>query len=181
MVGFKSEVTVKLLKYYFLNPTAKHHVNELARLLDVDAGNLYRKLKELEVEGLFVSEADGNQRHYWLNKKYPLLKETKKSFEIDYGLPEAIKNSLKNIKGINEAYIFGSYAKKKLKSHSDIDVLLVGNHSALSAKRVILPLAKVFGREINVIDLTKGELASKLKSKDEFIDNIFKHRHLKLI
>lgn len=181
MVSFKSAVTVKLLKYYFLNPSAKHHVNELARLLEVDAGNLYRKLQELETEGLFISEADCNQHHYWLNKKYPLFKETKKSFEIEYGLPEAIKNSLKNIKGISEAYIFGSYAKKKLKSHSDIDVLLVGNHSALDAKRVILPLEKVFGREINVIDLTKSELDKKFKNKDEFIDNIFKHRHLKLI
>lgn len=181
MISFKSVITIKLLKYYFINPTAKHHINELARLLNVDAGNLYRKLQEFEAEGLFVSETDGNQRHFMINKKYSLFKELKKSFEVEHGLPDAIKEILKKIKGIDEAYIFGSYGKKQLKSHSDIDVLLIGNHSAIEAKRAILPLEKVFGREINIIDLSKQEFNAKIAKKDEFILDIFSHRHLKLI
>jgi len=181
MISFKSAVTVKLLQYFFLNLSAHHHVNELARLLELDAGNLYRKLRELEREGLFVSETEGHQRYFCLNRKYPLFKELQKTMEIEHGLPEAIISNLKRIKGIKEAYIFGSYAKKQLKSDSDIDILLIGSHSAIAAKRAILPLSKKFGREINVIDLTETEFKKKRQARDEFIGNIFKQEHLKLI
>ncbi|MFH0951409.1 MAG: nucleotidyltransferase domain-containing protein [bacterium] len=181
MLKFKSVITVKLLQYYLLNPTAKHHINELARLLAVDAGNLYRKLKELENEGLFLSEKQGNLRYFYLNKKYPLYKEIEKVFTIEHGLPVAISDNLDRIKGIKEAYIFGSYAKGKLKNDSDIDVLLIGKHSALAAKRIILPLSKTFGREINVIDLTEDELNAKRQNHDEFIAHIFKQPYLKII
>ena len=44
--------------------------------------------KELEEEGVLESSKRGNQKYYFLNKKYPLLKEVKKIFELKYGLRE---------------------------------------------------------------------------------------------
>jgi len=68
MIGFRSKITIKVLNYYFLNPKKSHYVNELARILDVDPANLFRKLIELEREGVLVSEMRGNQRYFSLNK-----------------------------------------------------------------------------------------------------------------
>jgi Fic family protein len=85
MLGFRSKVTIKILNYYFLNPQKSHYVNELARILIVDPANLFRKLKELEREGVLVSEMKGNQRYFSLNKNYPLLKELKKLLSCIYG------------------------------------------------------------------------------------------------
>ncbi len=48
MFQFRSKITVKVLGYFFLNPHESRYINELAEILDLDAGNLYRKLKEME-------------------------------------------------------------------------------------------------------------------------------------
>lgn len=80
MFQFRSKITVKVLGYFFLNPHESRYINELAEILDLDAGNLYRKLKEMESEGILLSEKRGNQIYYCLNKKYPLLKEIKRVY-----------------------------------------------------------------------------------------------------
>ena len=71
MLNLKSQITAKLLGYYFVNPQAKIYINQLARTLEVDPTNLMRKLKEFERDGLLASEFSGKQRYYFLNKKYP--------------------------------------------------------------------------------------------------------------
>jgi len=181
MFNFNSKIANRILRYFFINPSNKGYVNELARLLEVDPGNLDRKLKEMAAEGILGSEFSGQQRYYFLNKKYPLLKEVKKIFEIKYGLTEQIAKRLKTVKGIKEAYIFGSYAKGDFKAESDIDVLIIGSHSVFSPGEALCPLQKRINREINIVDMTEKELAKRKKNKDEFIANIFASKIIKII
>jgi len=82
MFNLNSKIANKILRYFFINPSRKNYINELARILEADPGNLSRKLQELENEGILNSEFSGEQRYYFINKKYPLLKETKKAFEL---------------------------------------------------------------------------------------------------
>lgn len=94
MFNLKSKITIKILSYYFLNPKKSHYINELARLLEIDPGNLFRKLKELEKEGILKMEMNGNQRYFSLSQESPLLDEYKKIFEAKHGLPEILENTL---------------------------------------------------------------------------------------
>ena len=180
MIKLGSKITIKILGYYFLNPAREHYINELAEILETDPGNLFRKLKELEAEGIFISEKRGNQKYFKLNKKYPLLKEIKKTYEMKYGLADRLKKITSGLKGLREAYIFGSYAADSLQQESDIDILLIGNHSSLGAKRIILPLQNEIKREINIIDLTPEDFDRRKKHKDEFLKNIFSKKTIKL-
>jgi len=179
MFDFRSQITKKILGYYFLNPAKKNYINELAEILAVDRSNLFRKLKELEKEGLLKSEFAGNQNYFYLNKSYPLLKEIKKTYEAKYGLVLLLKEKLKRLPGLKEAYIFGSFAKDSLQQDSDIDILLIGSHSSIAAKRLILPLQKTLKREINIIDLTVAEFTKK-KRVDDFIKRIFTGKVIQL-
>lgn len=181
MFSFKSEITVKVLRYFFINPSKKNYINELARILEADPGNLSRKLQELEKEGILNSEFSGEQRNYFINKKYPLLKEVKKAFELRYGLGDLIAESLKKVKGIKEAYIFGSYSKGDFEAESDIDLLIIGNHAVTEATKELLPVQEKIKREINVIDLTEKEFIRRKKDKDEFIINIFSDKVIKIL
>lgn len=181
MFNFNSKIVNKILRYYFINPRKKNYINELARILDADPGNLSRKLQEMEDEGILSSEFSGKQRYYFINKKYPLLKEAKKVFELKYGLGYLIACSLKKIKGIKEAYIFGSYAKGNFESVSDIDVLIIGSHPVIEATKAIMPLQERIRREINIVDLTEKEFQKKKKDKDEFIENIFNGKVIKIL
>jgi len=181
MFEFRSKITIKVLRYFLLNQKRRHYVNELADLLGVNPGNLFRKLKELENEGVLVSEMQGNQRYFNLNKKHPLLRELEHFFRAKYGIEESLKEKLSKLKGLREAYIFGSYAKDSLQQESDIDLLLVGEHSSLEAKRLILPLMKEIQREINIVDFSSAEFKKKKKAGDEFLKNIFSQKKIKII
>lgn len=181
MFNFKSEIAAKTLRYFFINPSKKNYINELARIMEADPGNLSRKLQELENEGILNSEFSGKQRYYSINKKYPLLKEAKKAFELKYGLGDLIANSLKKIKGIKEAYIFGSYAKRNFGAESDIDLLIIGDHDTMKATRAILPVQKKIKREISVVDMTEKEFTKRKKDKDEFIADIFGGKVIKIL
>lgn len=180
MLEYRSKITQKVLGYYFLNPEKAHYINELADLLGVDPGNLFRKLKELEQEGVLVSETRGNQKYFSLNKKYPLLHEVEKIYNAKYGVASLLKKKIDKLKGLKSALIFGSYAKNSFQQESDIDLLLVGSHSSLEAKRLILSLEKDLGREINIVDMTEKEFQSRKKRKDEFIKNIFSGKTIKI-
>jgi len=180
MMSLKSKITVKVLNYYFLNQKTRRYVNELAGILDVDAGNLHRKLKEMEREGVLTGENQGNQKYYSLNKNYPLLAEFKKIFESKQGLPALIKKKLDGLGGLREAYIFGSYPKGSMDGESDIDLLLVGVHSPLGAEKRLLSLQKTLGRQINIINMSGDELDAARKKKDPFIENIFSRKNIKL-
>jgi predicted nucleotidyltransferase len=181
MLKNQSKIVIKVLGYFLINPKKKYYINELAKNLEIDPGNLFRKLKELEEEGILISEKKGNQRYYGLNKEYHLLKEIKQYYKVKYGVDNLIKEKLKEVEKINEAYIFGSYAKGTISEESDIDVLLVGDHSPIDAKRKILPLQRSLGREINIIDLSLEEFKEKKKEKDEFIENIFSEKIIKIL
>ena len=169
------------MAYYFINPQAKNYVNELAGILAVDSGNLTRKLKELESEGVLVSVFSGNQKFYALNSRYPLLKELKKIFQSKYGLEETLKKRLKKLSGLKEAYLYGSFAKGGFGPESDFDLLLIGSHSTLEAQRAVVDLQNELQREINIVDLTEKDFLNRKKKKDEFIKNIFQEKIIKLI
>lgn len=79
------------------------------------------------------------------------------------------------------AYIFGSYAKKTFETGSDIDILLIGEHDTLEAKKIILPLQKEFYREFNIVDMTEEDFIQKNVSGDEFITNIMKGEYIKIV
>lgn len=181
MLNFKSKVTVKILGYYFINPDRRHYINELAKIIAVDPGNLFRKLKELEAEGLLLSETVGNQNFFYLNKKWPLLKEYKNIFQLKFGLPEILKEKLKKVEGLKEAYIFGSYVKGNFQESSDVDILLVGEHDHGAIFKIINPLEKMLGREINVIDYSIKEFKEKQKKNDDFITQVLNGKIIKLI
>ncbi len=184
MFNSKSKITNKVLGYFFVNPHKRHYINELAILLEVDPGNLFRKLKELEMEGVLKSEMVGNQRYFFLNKEYPLLKELKKTYETKYGVVPFLEKKLSNLHchfpKLKEAYIFGSFASGAFNPESDIDLLLVGEHSSLVVKRDILALQHFLKREINIVDITPDELTRKIKQKDEFFNRIFNQPIIKL-
>jgi predicted nucleotidyltransferase len=181
MFSIKSKITEKLLSYFFVNEHAEKYTNELARILAVDAGNLDRKLKELVKDGLFVREQKGNQSYYSLNKKYPLLKEVKKLFNLKYGFERKLEGILKNIPKIEEAYIFGSYAKGNFEPESDVDLLLVGDHDSLESIGEIYPLQDEFAREINTVNMTRKEFEKKVKDGDDFVKNIMEGKKIKLL
>jgi len=181
MISLRSKVAIKILDYYFLNTDANAYINELARILELDPKNTESKLKEFEKEGLFKSEFRGKERYFFLAKDNPVLEHYRQIFLKTYGIEKRLKDMISNIKGLKEAYIYGSYATNKMDSSSDIDILAIGSHSVLELQRVIVKLQQDVNREFNVMNLSLKEFAAKKKDKAHFINNVFKTKVIKLV
>jgi len=181
MLSITSELTKSLLGFYFLHEDESLYVNELVRRLDLDKRNLMKKLKELEKEGIFISQMRGNQKYYSLNKKFALYKEYKTIVLKTIGHEQKLKDALTDIKGIKKAYIFGSYAEDKMDASSDIDIIVIGDQDTILIQKRISQLQKFMDREINVINITEKEFTLKEKKKDPFILNILKKKKIEII
>lgn len=181
MLNLRSKTRNKILNYFFLNERGRVYVNELARLLETDPKNLYRTLIDLEKAGILKSEFQGKERFFFSNNRDPLYKSYKKLFLKTAGLEPLLKKLLKNITGLTEAYIFGSYAQNALNAQSDIDLLLIGEYSSLEAQKVLYAVQKQIGREINTVHIKTKDLEVKKKSKDSFVTSIFKKPRIKIL
>jgi len=181
MLSFRSQVTKKVLNYFFLNQGARAYTNQLARLLGVDPKNLDRKLKEFERLGLFKSEFSGKQRYFFLNSRFPLLREYRKIFLKTHGVEQELRSVFSKLPGLQAAYLFGSYAKGSFDAVSDIDLLLIGSHTPLLAQKLILPVQKEIQREVNIIDMTEEEFRTKKRTGNAFLKNIFSQPIIKIV
>lgn len=180
MIPFKSEITIALLNYFFLNPEESLYINELARKLNLDKRNLVKKIRELEKEGLLKSKARGNLKLYSLNTHYPLLGEIRNIFLKTAGIENKLRTILNNLSGVKEAYIYGSYAQNKMAAHSDIDLLIIGHHKIIPLQKQLNKLQKELDREINTVNMDEIEFVKRWHNKDPFILEILKKKHIEL-
>ena len=171
MLSLRSKISQKVLNYFMLQQGVERYVSDLARSLQVENGNLTRKLTELEKEGILKSRLQGNQRYYSLNKSFPLLKEYKNI---------VLKTSLGKISGIKKAIIFGSYAQDKMDSHSDIDLLVIGEHSTIEFQKAVADVQKFIQRDINAVSMSLEEYTEK-KKNDPFLKSIETKKSVKII
>lgn len=172
MISLQSKLTQRLLSYLFLHKEEAFYINELARQLRVDDGNLTRKLHELSGKGLLKTEPKGNMTYFRLNPQFPLLGEYERIIQQTVGLEATLREMLADVKGIHEAYLYGSYASHQLESMSDIDLLAVGDHNSLALQKRLTPLQKQIGREINCTSMTEQEFKRR-RSSDPFLRSVF--------
>lgn len=181
MISLRSQVTKKILNYFFINPHESLHVNELTRKLKVDKRNLVKKLRELEENGVLKSQNRGNLRLYSINTSFPFYKEYEKIVLKTVGLEEELKRTLREVPGVKEAYIYGSYAKNNLNTHSDIDLLVVGGHEISALQKRLNIIQNEIDREINSVNIDEREFKRRIRNKDPFLMEILKGKNIKIV
>jgi len=181
MFEMRSKTRRRLLAYYFTNPEARRHLRDLAERLDVDPANLSKELRRLEEDGLFRSEVSGRQKYYRLERSYPLFAEVRGIISKTVGAVPLIAQTLKRIEGIEEAFLFGSFARDQQDAASDIDVLVVGQPRSQALAESLRTLERKLGREINVTVLTRRELKARRARKDPFLESLWRNKRVPLV
>jgi predicted nucleotidyltransferase len=181
MIPLRSDITRKLLNYFFINTSENLYVNELVRKLNLDKRNLVKKAQELEKEGILRSRTRGNLKLYELNKEYPLYRELRKIFLKTLGVEEKIRAIIKSAAGVESAYLYGSYVRDKMGAHSDIDLLVIGHHRIVQLQPQLNRVQKEIDREINTVHISAADFRAKLKNKDPFILGVLKGKNIKLL
>jgi predicted nucleotidyltransferase len=181
MLDLRSKARQRLLAYYFTNPTAHHHLRDLAERLSVDPSNLSKELGRLEREGLFRSEVSGRQKYFQLNRQYPLFEEVRSIVAKTIGAIPLIAQSLKKVEGVGEAYLYGSFARNQQDASSDIDILVIGGPRADALAEAMQKLERQLGREINYTVFSRKEFESRRNRKDAFLENVWHNKRVSLV
>src|SRR5437870_12222495 len=181
MLYLRSKARQRLLAYYFTNPRTRHHLRDLAERLSIDPSNLSKELGRLEREGLFRSEVNGRQKYFQLNLEYPLFDEVRSIVAKTMGAVPLMTQSLKKIDGIEEAYLYGSFARNRQDAASDIDVLVIGNPRGDTLADAMQKLERRLGREINYAVLSRKEFDSRRAHKDAFLESLWRNKRIPLV
>ncbi len=181
MLDLRSKARQRLLAYYFTNPAARHHLRELADRLSIDPSNLSRELRRLERDGLFRSEISGRQKYFRLHREYPLFSEVRSIVAKTIGAVPLIAQTVKAIGGIEEAYLYGSFARNQQDAASDIDVLVIGAPRGDALAEAMRQLERRLGREVNYTVLSRHEFESRRAREDAFLENVWHHKRVSLI
>lgn len=177
----KSKLREELLNLYFTNPNKKFYLRELERILGFSVGNIRRELIKLKKNGLFLTENKGNLTYYYLNKSFPLFQELKSIISKTSGVPRVLKESLKKIKGIEYAFIYGSFAKGEERERSDIDLFIIGKPDESKLIDEANKLERRLQREINFTIYEKSDFKQKKKESNPFILELIKEQKIFLI
>jgi predicted nucleotidyltransferase len=180
MFSLRSKVTRKVLTFFFTNPHQDLYVNEMAVLLGVDKRNLVKKLRELESLGLMRSEARGNLRLYSMNPSYPLYREYKRIFQKTVGIEARLRGVVSTTLGVKQALIYGSYARDAMQTHSDIDILVIGDHSVVSLQKELNKIQSEIEREVNCVHMNEDEFRRREEAEDPFLRDVLAHPTIEL-
>lgn len=177
----KSRIRQGLLTLFFTNPSQKYYLRELQRLLGYSAGSIRRELLRFQKDNLFNTNKVGNLLFYSINTSHPLFKELKSIVSKTVGVEGSLKKALSSINGIKIAFVYGSFASKKEKSASDIDLMIIGNPSTSSLNEKIAELEKRLKREINPTIYSLQEYKTRKRSKRGFIMHLLKNPKIMLV
>lgn len=178
---FKSKVRKALFRLYFTTPEREYYLRELERVLGMPVAVVRKELIRLEKDGIFISRRKANLVFYFLNKSYPLFEELKSIISKTIGATASLQDILKKIKGIETAFIYGSFAKKSERAASDIDIFIIGNINEGSLIRAIKKMEGALKREINYTLYARSEFLSKKQKKDTFIIDLLENPKIMLI
>lgn len=172
---------ILILEVFFNHPEKTFYLRELGRIVGKEPGVFQKDIEALAKSGLLESYRDASRRFFRLNKKYPLYEELKSIFFKTIGIKGELQRGLRKIKGIQKAFIYGSFARGEEKAGSDIDLCVIGSIDEDAFLDLISSLEKKMGREISYTLIGEDEFEEKLEKKDSFLENILNQPKIELL
>ena len=176
-----SKTREKILKLFFLDTEKKYYLRELERILNLPVGNIRRELLSLEKTGLFKRQEMGKQVYYSLNKDSSIFEEFKRIVSKTIGVERVLGKDLMKIPGLKIAFLYGSFAKNRENSLSDIVLFIIGKVDEDELIKFISRAENELSREINYVIFSESDLREKLKGEDIFLTEVVSGKKIFLI
>lgn len=156
---FRSQAQARLLARVYLEPDRTAILADLARELGLDRAGVKREADRLEDAGLVVSERVGRQRILRPNPNSPYYEHLHGLLLTAFGPAALVGPALREVPGVEEAYLFGSWAARyagvRGSDPVDIDVLVVGSPDRTALYGVARELESLLGREVNPVVVSR--------------------------
>src|SRR5437588_7884917 len=158
----------------FLGPDRTWTTPELAKRLNATPVTTHRELRRALDSGLLVREAIGRTYLYRAATDSPLYEPLRLLLERTVGIEVELRRALEDVPGVEAAFIHGSFASRKIKPTSDIDVIVLGNADPHALRRRIRQVESQLGREIDMLAYSRAEFASLAESGNSLIRGIIR-------
>jgi predicted nucleotidyltransferase len=110
-----------------------------------------------------------------------LTREVRSIVQKTVGAVPSIAQSVKAVAGIEEAYLYGSFARNQQDAASDIDVLVIGTPSGEALAETMHKLERKLGRDVNYTVLSRDEFESRRTRKDAFLQSVWHNKRIALV
>jgi predicted nucleotidyltransferase len=127
----RSDTQGKLLAEVFADPEAEHTVTSLAIRAGTSLATALREIERAEAARIVTTRRLGNTRLVRADTANPLYRPYSEIVLATYGPPAIIRQEVAGIAGIEQLYLFGSWAARYSgeagRAPNDLDVLVVGD------------------------------------------------------
>ena len=156
------------------------HLRQLSRLTRITLGAVQRELRQLVDAGLVTRKALGNHVFYSANDRSPVFTEMKGLVTKTVGIHDVLLAALDPLKEkISLAFVYGSTARLKENTQSDIDVMIVGKVHFPDVIEHLADAQTSLNREINPTVYSTREFGKKLRGN--FLKTVLSENKLFLI
>lgn len=151
---FRSDAQGEILARLFLNADRSFTIAELARAAKSPYASAHREVSRIVQMGLASTEKRGQSVEVRVRADTPAFRPLAELLALTYGPAVVIPQHLSGISGIDQAFIYGSWAARRAgepgDAPADIDVLLVGNPPRGAVNEAARLAGTSLGREVNV-------------------------------
>jgi DNA-binding transcriptional ArsR family regulator len=162
---FRSDGQARLLARLYLRPERTTTLSALADELDLSHTTVSREADKLVRAGLIHSDRIGNQRHLRRNEDSVFFPALRDLLHRAFGPVPELERKLREVNGIEHAFIFGSWAARFLgepgEAPNDLDVLTVGSPRRSVLAQIGRDLERQLGCEVNLTIVPTKEWEAK--------------------
>lgn len=130
---FRSEQQMRLLGALFAPQAQPISIGELARRAGVAQSTASREIARLIEYGIVTDAHVGRTRLVAANRQLPWAHDLEAMLAKTVGLPALLATALSHLEGVEEAWIYGSWAARYVGEPgpppADIDIVVVGSAS----------------------------------------------------
>lgn len=151
---FRSDAQGEILARLLLEPERSYSIAELARMTGTPYASTHREVQRLLRTGTISEQRVGQTTQLAANTDSPAYGPLRDLLLLSYGPGTVLPDVLAGVDGVEEAFIYGSWAARRLgepgSQPGDIDVLVVGDPKRSALFEAAHEAERVLGREVSI-------------------------------
>ena len=150
---FRSRQQAELLADILDDPDREQSLAELTRRLGIPTASIHREIERAERAGIVRSRRVGKTRLVTADTASPYFAPLRQLLVSAFGVPALLRRALEDLGGVDEAYIYGSWAARwhgepGTRPVGDIDLLVLGHPARDRLYAAAHDVGLAVGREI---------------------------------
>jgi len=180
----RSRTQGDIIAWIVLHPENEYSLVEIAEHVGVSPATVMREVDRLADAGLVTETRRGNTRLVKAAQDNPVFRPLAELMAATFGPVPVLKELLAGLDGVEEAFIYGSYADRYEgnagRVPNDVDVIVVGSTDADELFDVEERASRALGREVNIRKVRPAAWRDE-SSKDSFRETVLSRPMIALI